>query len=753
MNLPDRVGPYRPTRLLGTGGMGTVYLAPDPRGGPPLAVKVLHRDFAADPAHRARFRRETALLRRVTGPYLVPLVDADPDADLPWLATAYVQGNTVQQHVRDAGPLRADNLLTFAAAVAHALACIHGAGVAHRDLKPTNVLLAADGPRVVDFGIAHHLDATAITATSVTTGTPGWMAPEQLTDGTTLPAGDIFAWGLLVAYAAAAAHPFGAPTGITHRIVSAAPSLLGVPDTLLPLVRDALHKEPGQRPSAADVAERTAALYGPTGTAVFPTLSYTRCLEREDAQPGRTVPLEPARWDVPVPADPPVEAAPAETPAAAAEAESGAVQPPPRRAPAHPTPDAPPAATSGRPAPPPTPPTPPTTPPAPTAGAPTRLAPPPRATAAAPPAPAPRRKRRRAGVHVLASAVIVGAAAGGIAAGLSGGGKPDTGAGRQPTTGPTAPSTPTSAPAHPAAATPSAAEPSGTAEAVAAEQQPEPVDVFGGLRIAVPADFPLVAQPGTDGTDPAYGWDTTSDSDTGTDTDGAAQPPSTSVDFASTDGSGGGLRIVWSPALTVDGIREGQSESGALWSVDSEDGSGSSDESVVSVKEKPLADIGGKKARSWAVGTDVLPDYDGSRKNSHRVWWLPHSKYLLYTYGDPAPAVDKAVDQLIDGITFRATGMPRDCADAVVALDEAARSGDLADDHGALGNCRAAAVDGAEQLDPGTVRTRTEAACVALAEAYNGYGAVLSYAPEAYEELRPACDIPGAVAHPRPGSV
>ncbi|MEU1192626.1 serine/threonine-protein kinase, partial [Streptomyces sp. NPDC005859] len=302
VNLPERIGPYRPVRHLGTGGMGTVYYATDPDDGRPLAVKVLHQGFADDPAHRARFRRETTTLRKVTGPYLVPLVDADPDAPLPWLATAYVHGNTLHQHVRDAGPLRADNLLTFAAAVAHALACVHGAGVAHRDLKPTNVLLAADGPHVVDFGIAHHLDATAITATSVTTGTPGWMAPEQLTDGTTLPACDIFCWGLLVAYAAAAAHPFGAPTGINHRIISAEPSLEGVPDALLPLVRDALHKDPAQRPSAAETAERAADVYGPTGTVVFPTIAYTRHFE--GAGTAITVPLDRMRWDVPLPAEP-----------------------------------------------------------------------------------------------------------------------------------------------------------------------------------------------------------------------------------------------------------------------------------------------------------------------------------------------------------------------------------------------------------------------------------------------------------------
>ncbi|MGP3732230.1 serine/threonine protein kinase [Streptomyces sp. GDS52] len=733
VNLPARIGPYRPTRHLGTGGMGTVYYATDPESGLPLAVKVLHQDFAADPAHRARFRRETTTLRKVTGPYLVPLVAADPDAPLPWLATAYVHGNTLHQHVRDTGAMGPDNLLTFAAAVAHALACIHDAGVAHRDLKPTNVLLAADGPRVVDFGIAHHLDATAITATSVMTGTPGWMAPEQLTDGTTLPACDIFAWGLLVAYAAAAFHPFGAPTGITHRIVSAAPSLRGVPDALLPLVREALDKEPGRRPSAAEVAERTAAVYGPTGTAVFPTIAYTRSLDRTPGQTGVdtgtgvTVPLDRERWNVPLPAGHPAE----EAPAGGGPAGDAPAVPPVSP---EPSPSAR-SEVSGEPTPPVTARTGPPVPPPPLhSPVPAPLS----APGAFPAGPSPgRRRTRRRFLYVLAAAVV-SFTVGGLAAVLTAG---DTGTGatdRNTVTDTTAEPERTAPSPDATTETPAADESPSAQEATAEEEQePVPVDVFGGLRITVPADSELMLQSSDEEADPGYGWP-------------SGPTVATRVDFSLQDDPGTGVRILYSPALTLDQIREGQLDSGPMWSTESEDGFSSTEESVISVKERALAGIGGKKAMHWTIGTDVLPDYDGSRRNSHRVWWLPYSKYLLYTYGKHDKSTDAAVDELTKGIGFEATKMPRDCADAVVALDQAARSGETADDHGSLANCREAAVNGAEQLDPGTVDTESEAACVALAEAHSGYGANLYYdQAKAYKELRPWCDLPGAVGTPR----
>lgn len=722
VNLPERVGPYRPIRHLGTGGMGTVYYATDPDSGRPLAVKVLHQGFADDPAHRARFRRETTTLRKITGPYLVPLVDADPDAPLPWLATAYVRGNTLHQHVRETGPLRADNLLTFAAAVAHALACVHGAGVAHRDLKPTNVLLAADGPHVVDFGIAHHLDATAITATSVTTGTPGWMAPEQLTDGTTLPACDIFCWGLLVAYAAAAAHPFGTPTGINHRIISAAPSLQGVPDALLPLVRDALHKDPGERPSAAEIAERAAAVYGPTGTAVFPTMAYTWSFEQADT--AATVPLDRMRWNVPLPAEPSADEEPAAGKGPVGDEETAAPPVPSKpsvpQASGEPTPSA--TAQDARRDVPPLPPSP------------YAPEPPPAASRAAP---AGRRTRRRRGIlYTVAAAAVLGAVAGAVAAGNSGTGA----AARPPAADSTAEPKRTPASQHPVAAPPSASE-SPSAEETAV-QQPEPVDLFGGLRVTLPADSELEFFLSDDeDADTGLSWETSETSET---------TAATSADFILHGDSDTGVRLMYSPTLTLDQIKEGQTDSGSMWSVESEDSDTVTDESVISVKDGPPTDVGGMKAMGWTFGTDVLPDYDGSRKSSHRVWWLPYSKYLLYTYGKHDKVAEAAVDELIEGIGFRATEMPRDCADAVVALDKAAASGEQTDDHGALTNCYDAAVNGSEQLDPGTVHTKTEAACIALVQAYSGYGSYPGYdEAKAYKELRPWCDIPGEVSNPR----
>ena len=265
--------------------------------------------------------------------------------------------------------------------------------------------------------------------------------------------------------------------------------------------------------------------------------------------------------------------------------------------------------------------------------------------------------------------------------------------------------------------------------------------LFGGLRVTVPADSALVFRASDADTDTGEAWEST----------GHEPTVETSADFSLSNDPESGVRVLYAPTLTLDQIREGQTDSGAMWSIEDEDGFTSTDESVISVKDRPLADIGGRKAKSWTFGTDVLPDYDGSRKNSHRVWWLPYSKYLVYTYGTHDKATDAAVDALIEGIGFEATQMPRDCADAVVALDKAASSGEQADDHGALANCQDAAVYGAEQLDPGTVNTESEAACVALAVSYSGgYGADFTYdEAKAYKELRPWCDIPGAVDEPR----
>ncbi|WP_281154656.1 serine/threonine-protein kinase [Streptomyces sp. HYC2] len=267
---PERIASYRIVGRLGTGGMGTVYAATDP-GGRRVAFKVIHAQHAADPEFRARFHREVAVLRRIGGPCLVPLVDAAPAADIPWLATDYVPGPTLQQHLAAQGPLTGMHLHLFAAGTASALAAIHAAGVVHRDLKPTNVILAPQGPRVLDFGIAHIADGTMITRTGTMSGTPGWISPEQYRDGSVGAPGDVFVWGVLVAHAATGRLPFGsgAPDVVAFRVMREQPDLEGVPEELRGIVEACLVKDPGERPTAGTLAEETADLLGRQVTQVL----------------------------------------------------------------------------------------------------------------------------------------------------------------------------------------------------------------------------------------------------------------------------------------------------------------------------------------------------------------------------------------------------------------------------------------------------------------------------------------------------
>lgn len=267
---PVRIGRFQVVGVLGVGGMGTVYAAEGARG-ERVAVKVVHAAQARDEQFRARFRREVQVLGRVSGPCLVPLLDADPDADTPWLATSFVPGPTLGQHIAAQGPLTGIQLHLFTAGTASALASVHAAGVVHRDLKPANVILAPGGPRVLDFGIAHVADGTAVTHTGILTGTPGWLSPEYYRDGTAGPAGDVFAWGALVAFAATGRHPFGTgnPEAVAFRVLNSEPDLAGVPSDLLGLVQSCLGKDPARRPSSPVIAENTADLLGAQTTQVL----------------------------------------------------------------------------------------------------------------------------------------------------------------------------------------------------------------------------------------------------------------------------------------------------------------------------------------------------------------------------------------------------------------------------------------------------------------------------------------------------
>ncbi|MEU9608511.1 protein kinase [Streptomyces sp. NPDC048057] len=268
---PRRIGAWRVIGRLGSGGMGVVYAAVDTVG-LRLAVKVIHPAHATNDEFRARFRREVQLSQRVTGPCLVSVHDADTDGAAPWLATLFVPGPTLAQYLDANGPVQDTHLYALAAGTVAALASMHEAGVIHRDIKPGNVILSPSGPRVLDFGISHALDGTSVTRTGAVTGTPGWISPEHYQTGAVGPEGDIFAWGALVAYAATGRLPFGtgAPDAVAFRVMSARPDLSGLPGDLLPLVQQAMAKQPGDRPTGAELTRACSALLAAQATTVTP---------------------------------------------------------------------------------------------------------------------------------------------------------------------------------------------------------------------------------------------------------------------------------------------------------------------------------------------------------------------------------------------------------------------------------------------------------------------------------------------------
>nr|WSW71508.1 serine/threonine protein kinase [Streptomyces sp. NBC_00995] len=266
--LPASVGGYAVERQLGAGGMGVVYLARS-RGGRAVAVKVARSELATDPHFRERFRAEVEAARSVGGFHTAPVVDADPAAAAPWLATAYIPGPTLGALIEAEGPMGEARLRQLGAALAEALAAIHGCGLVHRDLKPGNIIMASDGPRVLDFGIARALESTRLTATGVAFGTPGFLAPEQAQGLEVGGAADVFALGaVLVAAAGGSAFGAGTPMGLMYRSVHEAPDLSVVPDGLRPIVAACLAKEPGERPTP----ERLLDLFVPGGAMHSPTV-------------------------------------------------------------------------------------------------------------------------------------------------------------------------------------------------------------------------------------------------------------------------------------------------------------------------------------------------------------------------------------------------------------------------------------------------------------------------------------------------
>ncbi|MEV7674733.1 serine/threonine-protein kinase [Streptomyces sp. NPDC088752] len=267
------IGRYVIEHKLGEGGMGTVYLARS-RGGRAVAVKVARPELASDPSFRARFRAEVAAARQVGGFHTAQVVDADPDAEAPWLATAYVPGPTLAGLVTAEGPLDETRLRALGAALAEALEAIHACGLVHRDLKPGNIVMAPDGPRVLDFGIARALESTRLTATGSAFGTPGYLAPEQALGEEVTGAADVFALGAVLV-AAAGGRPFGdgTPMGLMYRSVHEAPDLASVPEALRDLVARCLAKDPAERPTPdgiLDALEEGAPGTGPSGAGERP---------------------------------------------------------------------------------------------------------------------------------------------------------------------------------------------------------------------------------------------------------------------------------------------------------------------------------------------------------------------------------------------------------------------------------------------------------------------------------------------------
>ncbi|WP_411079569.1 serine/threonine-protein kinase [Streptomyces sp. cmx-18-6] len=263
---PSHIGPYRLLARLGSGGMGEVYLARS-AGGRTVAVKLVRSELAAEPEFRRRFAQEIASARRVGGAWTASVLDADTDAATPWVATGYVPGPTLHSVIADRpDPLPERSVLILANRLAQALGAVHAAGLIHRDLKPANILVTIDGPRVIDFGIAHALDAVTadgkLTRTGAIIGSPGYMSPEQVRGEALTPVSDVFSLGSVLMFAATRRQPFGTSHSGMHavmfRIAQEEPDLEGLPDALRDLVRDCLAKNPADRPTPADVVSRTA---------------------------------------------------------------------------------------------------------------------------------------------------------------------------------------------------------------------------------------------------------------------------------------------------------------------------------------------------------------------------------------------------------------------------------------------------------------------------------------------------------------
>ena len=251
---PQKVGPYWLLNRLGSGGMGRVFLGRSP-GGRFVAVKLVRAELAGQADFRLRFAREVAAAQKVSGFFTAPVVDADLDAPVPWLATAYVAGPSLADAVARHGPLPVSSVLALAAGLAEGLGAIHAAGIVHRDLKPSNVLLAEDGPRVIDFGISRAAEEGTLTGTGMVVGSPGFMSPEQVQGHAVGPPSDVFSLGAVLTFATTGEGPFGTGTTATllYRVVFTSPATSGLPAELRQLVERCLAKDPQRRPTTGQL--------------------------------------------------------------------------------------------------------------------------------------------------------------------------------------------------------------------------------------------------------------------------------------------------------------------------------------------------------------------------------------------------------------------------------------------------------------------------------------------------------------------
>jgi serine/threonine protein kinase len=297
---PSQVGDYRLLNRLGAGGMGQVYLGATP-GGRLVAVKVIRADVTADPEYRRRLAREVEAAKAVGGFHTAHVVDANPGADPPWMVTAFIAGPSLQAAVHDNGPLTMLAATALGAALAEGLAAIHRCGLLHRDLKPGNIIMAADGPRIIDFGIARPLGASTLTGQDALVGTYAYMSPEQYRGELLTPASDVFALGCVLTFSLTGRAPFEAETTyqVMYGVLEGEPNLGEIsPGPFRHVVEQCLAKDHRRRPSLADVL--TELSRDGTGAGQVPTQAISPLL----IPPTLAVPTAPAS-DAPAPQQPP----------------------------------------------------------------------------------------------------------------------------------------------------------------------------------------------------------------------------------------------------------------------------------------------------------------------------------------------------------------------------------------------------------------------------------------------------------------